>query len=59
MEKLEKCPFCGGKVQMFSGVIANLPMIVCSQCGATVSFGGKEKPKLTAEAWNRRTKNEH
>ena len=55
-EKLKKCPFCGNEVKMFTGVIAGLPMIVCSNCNATISFGGKENYKQTKEAFNRRAR---
>ncbi len=56
MDKLKKCPFCGGDVNLFIGFMAGLPMIVCGKCSATVSFGGKETKEQTIKAWNRREK---
>lgn len=52
--ELKPCPFCGGKVQIFKGIIAGLSMIVCTECRATVSFGGKEEESQTIKAWNNR-----
>lgn len=58
MERMRECPFCGREVKLYAGIIAGLPMIVCSNCNATVSFGGKETPKQAKDAWNRRAKYE-
>lgn len=57
MAELKPCPFCGGQVQMFSGFIAGVTMIVCKKCRAIVSFGGKEREQETVKAWNRRAEN--
>lgn len=55
-EKMKKCPFCGGEPQMLKGFIKGITMIVCSECKATVSFGGQESCEASLKAWNRRTK---
>lgn len=54
--KLKRCPFCDSEVQLYKGFIAGVTMIVCPNCRATVSFGGKEKENETVKAWNRRPK---
>lgn len=53
-DKLKPCPFCGGEAEMFAGIVYKLPVIICRNCGATVSFGGKETPKMTKSAWGKR-----
>lgn len=52
--KLKPCPFCGGEVRIFNGVVAGVTMIVCTKCRATVSFGGREQKDKTIKVWNRR-----
>lgn len=56
---IKKCPFCGSTVELFSGYIAGLTMIVCNgaDCRATVSFGGGEEKKEAVKRYNRRCKN--
>lgn len=49
---LKPCPFCGSKVRLRQIQIA---MIQCMKCNAIVSFGGKELPFQTVEAWNKRS----
>ena len=53
---LKPCPFCGyGKPSIRTGVVLpGLTMILCPNCGATVSFQQKERKHETIEAWNRR-----
>jgi len=56
---LKPCPFCGGRAYMFHNPrlfpgFGSLPMIVCDDCGATVSFGGHESENETVECFNRR-----
>lgn len=53
--ELMPCPFCGNhKPIVRQGVVMNLTMILCPNCGATVSFQQKERKHETIEAWNRR-----
>ena len=58
MNELKQCPFCGGKAETIKGFIAGVTMIVCNNCKATVSFGGREARDKTIQAWNRRYNNE-
>jgi len=51
---LKPCPFCGGGCVMHRGVVQGLMMIRCAACEATVSFGGREEPQETIDAWNER-----
>ena len=44
MDKLKKCPFCGGEAEIF--------WVICKECTAeTKDFDTKEE---AIEAWNRR-----
>lgn len=53
MEKLKKCPFCGGeKIEIGLGGCRHL--ILCDECGAVVSFIGKEDKEQAVQAWNKR-----
>jgi Lar family restriction alleviation protein len=53
--KIKKCPFCGSKnVEPHIGVIRGLSMMMCYDCGATVSFQDKEKLEKLVKAWNKR-----
>ena len=55
--ELKPCPFCGnGKVRYFKGF--TIYQIICENCGAIVSFMGKEKKDKTGQAWNRRADND-
>jgi len=51
--ELKPCPFCNGNVKLTRGVTP-LPIILCSKCKATVSFGGQENVVETIKAWNHR-----
>ena len=53
MEKLNPCPFCASEsVKVRRGI--GMFMILCDECGATVSFYKKEGKEQAVEAWNRR-----
>lgn len=53
--KLNKCPFCSStKVGIARGY--QIAMVICSDCGATVSFAGHITPEECARSWNRRKK---
>lgn len=55
MMMLKECPFCGSKkVKAESGILSPLSMVVCRECGAIVSFIGRESVKGTIDAWNKR-----
>ncbi len=55
MKMLKECPFCGGKkVKVESGMLTPLSMVVCHECGAIVSFIGRENAKAATDAWNKR-----
>ena len=58
MSELKKCPFCGSDdVKLLFGFLAKIPMVVCHNCKATVSFGGKENIEATTASWNSRKGN--
>ncbi len=58
MEKLKKCPFCGGEAELnvkhgFKGEII-IAFVYCKECGiATRSYAFES---TAIEAWNRRVK---
>lgn len=49
--KLKPCPFCGGEAVQRESLFGFFA-IECIQCGALVSFFGKERRDLCAKAWN-------
>ena len=56
MKNLKECPFCGGKVNSYIGLLG-IRLYKCEGCGATVSFNNVEcnsSPERTDEYWNRR-----
>ena len=56
MDELKPCPFCGYDRPIIrkGELIKGFTMILCPNCGATVSFQQKERKHETTEAWNRR-----
>ena len=55
-DKLKPCPFCGGNAHI-EDIMNATWMIVCNECGGSVSFGldGCDATKDEAiTAWNRR-----
>lgn len=53
MEKLKKCPFCGGEAQMCAGSSkGEIAWVYCEKCGA--ESGTRDTAEKAAEAWNRR-----
>ena len=56
-KELTPCPFCGGKA-IDKGGYGGITYIKCEQCGAIVSFDGKESYLQAIEAWNRRANND-
>lgn len=50
---LKPCPFCGGKVEIVTGLLKGLTMIHCKQCGSLTSFQKNEKADKAIEMWNR------
>ncbi|MBP3328384.1 MAG: Lar family restriction alleviation protein [Clostridia bacterium] len=55
--ELKHCPFCGGKTKFSYNALVHLYFVVCPDCGAIVSFNGKETQKRLCEAYNRRVDN--
>ena len=53
--ELKPCPFCGGAVKIRIG-FGGITYLYCD-CGAVVSFKGKESKGKATEAWNRRADN--
>ena len=52
----KECPFCGNeKTKLVKVFLTPLPMVICDNCGATVSFRGGENPMETLRRYNRRT----
>ena len=53
-EKLEPCPFCGGKAGISYGRMGDtrMPYVECLECAAGSDFCFTEEE--AAEAWNRR-----
>ena len=49
--ELKPSPFCGGTVRIHIG-FGGITYIYCD-CGAVVSFKGKESKGKATEAWNR------
>ena len=49
---LKECPFCGGQVRIAAS--HGITYFLCEDCGALVSFRGKEEPDAAKEAWNQR-----
>lgn len=55
--RLRPCPFCGSDNVKFDwSMWSNVPLIVCKDCSAVVSFGAnkRDSQKKSAELWNRR-----
>lgn len=52
MDKLERCPFCGGEfeLQLRFGITG----FMCKKCGALISFVGSERKKDAIKMLNRR-----
>ena len=55
-EKLKPCPFCGSSEMTVYNPSTSFGLfqIICSGCGAMVSFKERRRIKTAAEAWNRR-----
>ena len=57
VEKLKKCPFCGGEPEIRHGGLAFMASVACRNCGAEVR-SIDENPSLVElqaiEKWNRR-----
>ncbi len=55
---LNPCPFCGSRNVHFyiseDPRISYINFITCRDCGAVVSFRGREDRKQSLEAWNKR-----
>lgn len=52
-EDLECCPFCGN-TELKLDFSFSVSLVFCKECGAVVSFKGKESQRKTVEAYNRR-----
>jgi Lar family restriction alleviation protein len=50
-DELKPCPFCGSATGL---VFMGLYGVECKQCGAIVSFLGKEEKERLIKAYNRR-----
>jgi Pyruvate/2-oxoacid:ferredoxin oxidoreductase delta subunit len=55
--KLNPCPFCGGKVEIDTTGMFRITYILCSGCGACISFRHRETLALTIAAYNVRDNN--
>ena len=55
-EKLKPCPFCGGgDINAYKPATSfGFSTMICTGCGAMVSFKGKRQLKDAAGVWNRR-----
>ena len=55
---LNPCPFCGSRNVHFyiseDPRISYINFITCRDCGAVVSFRGREDRKQSLEVWNKR-----
>lgn len=51
---LKSCPFCGGRVEIVTGLLKGVTMIHCKQCGSLTSFQNNEAVDKAIEMWNRR-----
>ena len=52
--ELLPCPFCGGAYAQARPGHQNIAFVVCDNCKAVVSFGGREKMADTIHAYNTR-----
>lgn len=53
MEKLKKCPFCGGEAEIIGGKTEDeVAWVVCKQCYAESPVHSSKKDAVNA--WNRR-----
>ena len=55
--ELKPCPFCGGETKFSYNALVHLYFVVCPDCGAIVSFKGKEAKSDLRGAYNRRVDN--
>ena len=61
MEKLKRCPFCGGeahivrdcKIKRLDETVMRAHLVICDTCGASVYT---RKGEYATEKWNRRVK---
>ena len=55
-ERLNPCPFCGThNVAIYKDPrVHEITFVTCTECGAVVSFRGKEQHIDTLQAWNAR-----
>lgn len=51
-KEMMECPFCGGQVRIAAS--HGITYFLCEDCGALVSFRGKEEPDAAKAAWNQR-----
>ena len=56
-KELKPCAFCGSKM-LKPCYFESVALIKCKNCGALVSFDGKESMSQTINAWNRRANND-
>lgn len=54
MNKLKPCPFCGSERLFYARSFVGIYMVKCLECGAIVSFQGKEDKDAVCKAWNER-----
>ena len=55
-DKLKRCPFCGGEVELVKQKSDEFEfmLVSCKNCDATIGIGGADNEQKVTEAWNKR-----